>query len=250
MRRTQSRLLDYWVFGATSRAQAYTRGDCIPRTYNIDHPVTAASSDAAALTGNQNNVAYTTETMFDGQLAVAAEVNHFKTHKGVFNFVVPVLASGEGATAYKVVLSFLDIQADIDRLFWERLFKDFPALQKPFTEAKKAEFLKFFQSTMEVVDDEAAVTAIGGPFVLQQWQEAFITPAMQWRIAEKFADAVEIHATSVNRYERRAMREALERVMKISHNVISQQPWAHEQITNPITSDINSFRAWHEAGNW
>lgn len=248
MRRTL-RLRDYWMYGVTSGSQEYGRGDCLPRTYNYRIPVSASSGAACATSGNGCNIAYTTETMFDLRAASGVEKAHFVHYKGISNWTVPLIASGEGVTA---VTAFDGLVKDgkTESLFWEKLFADFPSLRLAFPDSKKTEYLTYFRSTMEVAEDEQAVAAIAQPFIVAEYEKNFISPSMQWRIAEKLANAIELHVSKHNRYERRAVREVIERVTKIGLNGLSKQPWMHEDTVNPILNEVGAFRPWHEAGMW
>ncbi|EPY41031.1 hypothetical protein AGDE_01971 [Angomonas deanei] len=80
-------------------------------------------------------------------------------------------------------------------------------------------------------------------------QKKYISYAMVWRIAERLADALEA-APFLSRYESKTSRPAVERVTKIMLDTIADEPWSHQDATNPLLVDISNFRAWHEAGNW
>ncbi|EPY34503.1 hypothetical protein STCU_01553 [Strigomonas culicis] len=142
-----------------------------------------------------------------------------------------------------------DVQLSLNEAWWNRVLRDFPSLREPCTPAFRAAWQDFYVAALDVAHEDAAVTALAKPFLREQMQKNFISYAMVWRLAERLADAV-CDAPHTSVYERRASRIAIEHVTKLALDTIADEPWAHQDATNPLFVDISNFRAWHEAGNW
>lgn len=249
LRRTLSNRIEYFAIGVTGRTQDFAQGDKFPTLDNTRVGVVSASGQAAAITGNPNNVLYDSESIFDLRATSKADKAHYRFMNGVDHWKVVPLNPEESercATALKEFFS----GNDVEKLFWDKLFKDFPSLKTPFTDTLKSEYTNYFQQVVSVADDEAAVAALAEPFLVRQWAENFMDTATTWRIVEKLSIAVELHMNKSNRYEKRAVRETLERVTKIGLNTLASQPWVHESATNPMTLNVGGCREWHEAGLW
>lgn len=249
LRRTLSRRVEHWAVGVSSHTQEFASGDKLPTISNMKVNVTASTGAAAAITGNPHNVLYDTESLFDPCATSAADKAHFRTFNGIDQWAVVTLNPGEAARSAVVVEAFF-AGNDVEKQFWERLFKDFPSLRKPFTDELKSEFLQYYTSTLRVADDEEAVKALAENFISRQWEVNFITPTTQWRISEALSTAIEHHMNKNNKYERRAVRETLERITKIGLNTLATKPWVHESATSPLTQEVGAHRGWHEAGGW
>jgi hypothetical protein len=241
--------MDYFMFTVTGKTQAFAQGDKIPQLDNTKVGVTSASGKAAAATGNPNNLLYDTESMFDLRATSAAEKAHFRFLNGVDLWKVAPLNPDEAQCSADALDSFF-ASKDVNKLFWDKLFKDFPSLKTPFSDALKTEYSNYYREVARVAEDDTAVTALAEPFLLRNWSQNFIDPATNWRIVEKLVAALEAHLSKNNKYEKRAVRETLERITKIGLNSLEKQPWMHESMSNPLSLEVGGFRAWHEAGNW
>lgn len=249
LRRTLTCRTSHFQIGVTARTQRFANGDKFPTIYNFATTVTESTGAAASLTGNPNSVVFDTESMFDLRATNAAEKAHFQVFNGVHRWTVTALNPEEGERSAKTLTEFF-ASKEVDKLFWERLFKLFPSLRKPFTDEVKGEFADYFQAAARIADDEAAVAALADPFISRQWEKNFINPSTMWRITESLASAVEAHVNKTNKYEVRAVRETLERVTKIGLNTLASKPGYHETVFGPLTCDVGGVRAWHEAGGW
>lgn len=249
MRRTTLRRVEYYAVTVSGRTQPYAQGDVLPRLDNTKLAVSNPTGAAAAVTGNQSNPVYTTETMFDLRAAGALECSHFRYSKGIHSWKVEPLADGEAMRAAKSIESLLD-SPKVDKLFWDLLFKDFPSMKKAFPEEVKKEFADYFRQIVSLADDDAAVASVAEPFLLKHWETTYINPTTMWRIVETLALAVELQMAANCKYEKRTTRQVLERVTKIGLNTLAKQPWMHEESTSPLFQEVGGFRAWHEAGFW
>jgi hypothetical protein len=249
LRRTFALRVEHWASGVSAATQNFALGDKLPTINNSWVNVTKATGAAASVTGTPQNVLYDTESLFDPRATCAADKAHFRTYNGIGRWVVVPLNPDEASRSVAIMEAFF-AGKDVEKHFWQRLFKDFPSLSKPFTDELKSEYIQYFSAALRVADDEAAVTALADEFITRQLEVNFIHPTTQWRISEALATAIELHMDKNNKYEKRAVREALERITKIGLNTVEAKPWSHESGTSPLTQEIGGFRAWHEAGGW
>ncbi|KEG09896.1 hypothetical protein DQ04_04481060 [Trypanosoma grayi] len=246
----QRRHVEYWASSVTGRTQAYAQGDMLPRVDNTRHAINKSSSAAASVTGNHLGIAYDSSNIFSVEQYSRLEKEHYQPLRGVSRYKVEPIQPSDGAKTRELIEELeADVQVGLDTAWWGAVLKDFPSLTKPCTSEFKAEFTEFYKDAMTVAHDEAAVTALAVPFVRQQMQDHFISFPMFWRIAEKLADAL-AKAPGAGRHEKRISRIVVERITKIAMNTIGDEPWAHQDMTNPLLFDVSNFRAWHEAGNW
>lgn len=246
----QRRSAEYWGMTVTGRTQPFAQGDMLPRTHNVLSGSKDAAPNAAYLTGSPHNITYDSDSMFNVEAQLGAERYHNLATNGVFAWKINRIDHGDAKRVVEVFDDLLTQQTKQQEYLWARLFKDFPTLAKPFQPSLQAEFLEFYRSACGAADSEADVSALAAPFVKRVLEEHYITPHTWWRIAEKLSDAVELLTSEKNRYERRACRNVIERVTKISLNTLGNQKWMHPDAMDPLQMEVGGYRAWHEAGNW
>lgn len=245
---TQQRFIEYWGTTVTGRTQPYAQGDMLPRTDNTRNAITNATTAAASLTGNPNNVAYDSSNIFNVEGFSPLEKAHYQPLRGIATHKVEPLAESAAKDAAALLKDLLE-EGAMEEHWWGRILKDFPAMKKPCTPEFRAAWEKFYLDACGVAHDNAAVRALATPFLRTQMQVNYISYAMVWRLAERLCDAFD-SAHEVNKYERRVGRLAVERVTKLMLDTIADEPWAHQDTTNPLYVEVSNFRAWHEAGNW
>lgn len=246
----QRRKMEYWGSSVTGRTQPYAQGDMLPRVDNTHHVINKSSAAAASLTGSHLGIAYDESNIFSVEGYSKIEKEHYQPLRGISRYKVEPISEGDGPKT-RLLMEQLerDLVLRLDDAWWGAVLKDFPSLKNPCTAEFKTEFAEFYKAALDVAHNELAVTALAVPFVRHQMQVNFISFPMFWRIAEKLADAL-VRAAEGRRYESRIARIAVERVTKILLNTIADEPWAHNDTTNPLFFDVSNFRAWHEAGNW
>jgi len=246
----QRRSAEYWGSTVTGRTQPYAQGDVLPRLHNVLTGQKKAAPNAASLTGSMHNVTYDSNTIFDVTAQLEAERHHGNSHTGVFNWKVNAIDVGDSKRVVEVFDELLTQTGKQDEYLWNRLFKDFPSLATPFQPALRAEFIEFYRAASALADSEADVAALATPFVQKVLTENFITAHTWWRVAEKLSDAVELLTSEKNRYERRACRNVIERVTKITLNTMNSHASVHPDAMDPLQMEVGGLRAWHEAGMW
>jgi hypothetical protein len=246
---SSSRRTCYWVLGLSGRVQPYARGDVIPKIH-VERGLTGTSSDAARLTGSQQNIAYDSDNIFDPKAFTPAEGQHYRAScRQLSRWVVPPLPTNESAGVTLKVYERM-VQTGKSNLWFESLWKDYPTFKKAFIEfpGLQAQIEEFFRAIITVASDEAAVTAIAKPFMLEKLEKNFIAMHVWWRIAEALMATMDLAKNS--RFENVAAQHVIERVMKIALNTIADQPWAHEELTDTKTVQLIGDRVFHEGGYW
>jgi hypothetical protein len=245
---TQRRFLEYWGSTVTGRTQAYAQGDMLPRVDNTRNAVNKATSGAASLTGNPNNIAYDASNIFNVEGFSPLEKEHYQPLRGIATHKTEPLAASAAKDAAALLRDLME-EGALEEHWWGRVLKDFPSMKKPCTPEFRSAWEKFYADACAVAHDNEAVKALARPFLRTQMQTNYISYAMVWRLAERLCDSFDT-AHEVNTYERRVGRLAVERVTKLMLDTIADEPWANQDMTNPLYVDVSNFRAWHEAGNW
>lgn len=247
----QRRFLEYWAVGVSAATQEFAQGDMMPRVSNVRIPVNQPSTEAASVTGNQNNMVYDSSNIFHVTEYSPAECAHYQSMRGTTTHRIDAVREGDGKAMVQLMMDLTSPNAvvTLDELWWRVVLKDFPSLHKVCTAEFQKAWQDFYATAGALVHDKQAVRELAAPFMRTQMQKNYISYAMVWRLAERLADALEM-APAMTRYERRATRVVVECVTKIALDTIREEPWAHADTTDPLLVDVSNFRAWHEAGFW
>lgn len=266
---TAKRGLEYWGMGVTGRTQPYAQGEGLRQLDNMKHAVAQSSAAAASLTGNPNNVAYTSENIFSVEDYSAVERDHYQPLRGLTHHRIDPISPIDASTAHEVLLRCFgkdeapaassstsaegkntDYSSSTLRgLWWGLMLKDFPSLRTPATNEFRTAWEVFFTEAAQMANESEKVKAMATVFLKQQREHHYICYAMCWRLTERLGDAVEL-LPEVSAHESRVCRLVLEQVMKLSLDTLADEPWAHQETTSPLNVDVSQFRAWHEAGFW
>lgn len=250
--RMPKRFLEYWGIGVTGRTQRYAQGEAFASLDNMHNVCDKPSAAAASLTGNQCNIAYTTDNIFSVKDYSAVENHHYQPLRGVNTHRIDPIAAETAARISGLLAQLLSAPSAPTALrerWWSQLLTDFPSLATPCTPTFRTEWEVYMATATGVGHDDAAVKELAKPFLAKQREEHFISYGMVWRIAERLCDALD-SVPGVQAHERRLARVVVERVIKLSLDTIADEPWAHSETTSPLNVDVSQFRAWHEAGYW
>lgn len=245
---TAARRTCYWVIGFNSRGQPYARGDRIP-SLDVPRGVTGTTSEGARLTGNNQNLAYDSDTIFNPTGFSPIEAQHFRYNaRQLSRWVVPATDTESVDGTLKV---FNRVMAAGGSAAWfATLVKDFPSFKAALAHSPNlaADIEGFYRKAIAAAADEAAVAAIASPYMMETLEKSFIAPHVQWRIMDALMTTIETFKEA--RFEAATAREVIERVMKIAQNTIADQPWACEELTDTKTVQLVGDRLFHEGGCW
>lgn len=241
----QRRNFEYWGLHIGPRTQPYALGEKVSASFNATG-VLAVDNDALYLTGNNCGIGYNQEQMFD----TTAELDRLRKHQLFYPFQDKYVLHPVTEEECAAVVKLIDVMGPkgVSGTF-RRLFKDYPSLAKPFDDATQAAVVNFFRDVIAVGHDEKAVATKASPFVMELYEQKFISWTYWWRIAEKLMDQIETLQETRN-YETRCTRMVIERVTKIIYNSFADLPWAHAELTSPYHFDICTYRAYHDLGLW
>lgn len=245
---SQLRGYEFWGLHTTPRMPPSLQGDEIPKMLDI---VGREKNDAEGLylTGNGAAHGLTTEMLTDRVMENTVLRDKFRFNKGQDKYPLHAIVEKECEIVGEIYAKFPKDK------FWARLFKQFPNLAKPLDDAAKKEFEAFFEQTIAVAHDEAAVNAIAKDFVWKYWEQKQIQWCYWWRISEALMDEMTAFHGATSSYAgldfgNRATRVVIERVTKISLNTMTEWSFASTDMTHTFHVDPSSHRAVHEAGYW
>ena len=245
---SQMRGYEFWGLHTTPRMPPDLQGDEIPKMLD---QVGRDRNDPEGLylTGNGAAHGLTADLLTDKVAENKIFKTKFRFNNGQNKYYLNDIVAEECTT-----VSAIYAKMPKDNM-WNALFKKYPNLAKPLDEATRAEFESFYEKTIELAHDEAAVEAIAKDFVWKMWETKQMQWCYWWRIAEALMDEMNTFHSATASYTgkdfgNRATRVVIERLTKISLNTIEEWSFASSDMTHTFHVDPSSHRVVHEAGYW
>lgn len=244
---TPHRRFEYWGAWVSVRTQPYCQGDKLPHLNNLTG-IGAPSAEGQYLTGSLANTAYTTEMLNDPALELQSVSRQTRWYNGHQRWVVTSATEKDIAMVKDQFEKVMSNAAHKDVMF-KVLFGWYPQLKKPLDAEVQTKIVDFYRRMLNNIDDEAAMSAIAKPFMLEMQRDKFISQTYWWRFTEALWTALE-SMPGQPRSAQRAYHIVLERVTKTALNTLMDHPWSHDEVGSPYMFDICGHRAIHEAGCW
>lgn len=234
--------------GVTGRSQPFAQGvirDC----YDYGGHANSVSSDAVRLTGNQTSFVYDQNNMIPGSDAELSKLaKHDNFLPSINKYVLNPVEEGQCTRVAEIFTSW---GGDAHKTsWWEPLLRDYPGLKKPLTEEVKQRFVEHYAALIPIVHDEKAATELTRAFVLEMYEQYFISYPHWWRIGENLMSGMISYVPCLGRSDVITIKLVVERMVKIQLNTLGSHSWAGHQVTSAYFVDFCGFRPFVEAGNW